>query len=51
MQYVSQVACEPNNLFKFLRINITELENIVKQMKNKADNECVSHKIMIDNMY
>ena len=38
-----------NNLFKFRRIGIAELENIVKQMKNKPDHESVSNKIIIDN--
>ena len=49
MQYISQVRCEPSNLFKFRKINITELENIAKHMKNKPDHECVSNKIIIDN--
>ena len=49
MQCVSQVACEPNNLFKFRKIDITKLDNIVKRMKNKPDHECVSNKIIIDN--
>ena len=50
VQYVSQITCEPSNLFKFYKINITELENIVKQMKDKPGQDCVSNKIIIDNL-
>ena len=42
-QYVNQVTCESRNLFKFRKIDITELENIVKQMKNKPDHECLRY--------
>ena len=45
----SEVTCEPSNLYKFRKIDITELENIVKQRKDKPDHECVSNKIIIDN--
>ena len=44
MQYVSQVTSEPNNLFKFRKIEITELEMIVKQMNDKPGHECVPNR-------
>ena len=43
VQYICQETCEPSNLFKFRRINITE------HMKNKTDHESVSNKIITDN--
>ena len=49
MKYFSPVTCEPNNLFKFRKISIARLEDIVKQMKSKPDYESASNKIIIVN--